>query len=114
MIVKRITDRITPLRQRVEEVLKTLSQGGFRITQGSDSGWFGDGMYVLAGSRESLRITRSRNEEFLDIAFVRNPTERDWIGIAELMVAIGDITFNDAVSGRAVPHVLDFKSRCLS
>jgi hypothetical protein len=100
---------IKPLKRRVVDVLERLSKDGFRLVYGSDSGWFGDGMYILTNSRESLRITRSRKEEFLDIAFNSSPSERDWFGVAELMVAIGDISFEDAVGGHAMPHDLDFK-----
>lgn len=109
MIVSSILRFIKPLRRRVDDVLESLSKDGFRLAEGSDLGWFGDGMYILTNTRESLRITRSRREEFLDVAFNACPSERDWFGVAELMVAIGDITFGDAISGRAVPHDLDFK-----
>ena len=101
--------RIKPLKRRVDEALRNLSNEDFRIASGSDTGWFGDGMYVLTNDRESLRVTRSHGEEFLDIAFKPDPNERDWIGIAELMVAVADISLEDALGGRAVPHDLDFK-----
>jgi hypothetical protein len=109
MTISLAMKRLKPLKRRVEQALRSLSNDGFRIETGSDAGWFGDGMYILTNGRESLRITRSRNEEFLDIAFKGNPSEQDWIGVAELMVAVGELTFDDAVSGRSVPHDLDYK-----
>lgn len=109
MIASGVVKRIKPFKRRVDDLLKTLSKDGFRIAEGSDLGWFGDGMYILTNSCVSLRITRSRREEFLDIAFSSNPSDRDWFGVAELMVAICDIALEDAISGRAVPHDLDFK-----
>jgi len=100
---------LKPLKRRVDQALRSLSNDGFRIASGSDEGWLGDGIYILTNGRESLRITRARNEEFLDVAFKGNPGEQDWIGVAELMVAVGELSFDEAVSGRAVPHDLDFK-----
>jgi hypothetical protein len=101
--------RIKPLKRRVDDVLKVLSKEGFHVVAGSDTGWFGDGMYILTNDRESLRITRSRKEEFLDIAFTSHPNEHDWYGVAELMVATGGLAFEDAVGDHAVPHDLDAK-----
>jgi hypothetical protein len=101
--------RIKPLKRRVDGALRNLCNEEFRIVSGSDTGWFGDGMYVLTNDHESLRVTRSHGEEFLDIAFKPDPNDKDWIGVAELMVAIADISLEDALEGRAVPHDLDFK-----
>jgi hypothetical protein len=101
--------RIRPLKHRVDELLKLLSKDGFRLASGSDEGWLGDGMYILTDGRESLRITRSRNEEFLDVAFTANPTEAEWFGISELMISVGDVTFEDVIVHGVVPHDLHFK-----
>jgi len=105
--------KIKPFRFQVAKVAKLLSVHGFRTVDGSDSGWFGDGVYILGNGRQLIRLTRSRNEEFVDIAFVLHPASEDWFGVAELMVATGDLTFDDAVSGRVVPHDLDFKVQAL-
>jgi hypothetical protein len=71
-------------------------------------GWFGDCSYILTNGKKSLRITRFRNEDRLEVAYRIGPREEGWIGIAELMVALGAITFDDAMSG-AVPHDLEFQ-----
>jgi hypothetical protein len=86
-----------------------LSQAGFRILDGSDSGWFGDGVYILGNGTQQLRITRSRGEEFLDVAFSKNPAEEQWSDVAELMVAFDVVAFDDVVSKHVIPHDLDFK-----
>jgi hypothetical protein len=98
-----------PLRRRIEKHAKVLSQAGFRILDGSDSGWFGDGRYLLGNDTQLMRITRSRGEEFLEVAFNKAPAEEQWFGVAELMVAFGVVTYEDVVSNHAIPHDLDFK-----
>jgi hypothetical protein len=93
----------------MERHIPALAQVGFRLAQGRDSGWFGDGSYTLTNGAQAMRITRFRGEEFLEVAFKEQPTEEQWFDVSELLTAFGAIAFEDIVDGRAIRHDLDFK-----
>lgn len=102
-------DRIRPFKHRVSEVLRLLPGEGFQLISGADDGWFGGGRYVVGNGQESIRISRARKEEEVEVAYCRNPSEMDWIGIADLMLAVGDLTLEQLLSRRGIPHDLDFQ-----
>jgi hypothetical protein len=99
---------IRPLRQRIRAAFAAFPSDQFRVISGSDAGWFGDGTYILSDGREWLRITRFRGEESIEVAFGMPATGSDWLGVAELMVAAGTLTFEVAVT-EGLPLDLDYQ-----
>ena len=98
-----------PLRQRIDKHRAALQKLGFGLVEGSDEGWFGDGRYVFGAGAQLLRITRSRGEEFVELALQRRSEDEQWFDLFELLTAFGVLTSRDVLDGRAMAHDLDSK-----